>query len=151
MLGEVDCGYLLWYRSERPGLPVAEELHRSLTNYFAFLEATRALGHEQVIVCAVPPPTILDGQVWGDVANARSRVTATLRERTDLTHRYNQALRAIAYERGFSFLDFEAEVIDPASKPDRHELRNPDPLDHHLADGPLAAILLKHLLQLGYR
>ena len=37
MLGEVDCGYLIWYRKENHQESLEFQINRSLNNYFDFL------------------------------------------------------------------------------------------------------------------
>ena len=80
MLGEVDCGFLIWHRAARLGSS-SQQFEESLHNYFGFLNSLLSEGRRSLVVSIVPPPTILDGQTWGEVANARSAVAASLADR----------------------------------------------------------------------
>jgi hypothetical protein len=149
MLGEVDCGFLIWYRAQKYRVSVEDQLDESFRNYAAFLDEIRERGRYQVIIAAVPPPTLLDGQVWGDVADARKEIHASLAERTELTKVYNERLRGWTQRTGRSFLDYEADVLDPSTGLVRSNLRNPDPLDHHLDPAKFARVLAVGLHRLG--
>jgi hypothetical protein len=148
LMGEVDCGFLIWLRAERLGLSVQEQLEESVANYTSFL-GDLVGGGRRVVVASVPLPTIRDSEVMGEVAEARQAVTATLEERTALTLKYDAALREWAAANGCSFLDYGAACLDPVTGVVREELRNPDPTDHHLAPRPFAAIVVEHLRAAG--
>ena len=131
-------------------MPPATELERSLAHYTRFLEGLLRAGRE-IVVAAAPPPTILDGQDWGDVANLRREVKASLADRTRMTIEYNARLREWTSRHGCFFLDYEADVIDPITGIVAPHMRNPDPLDHHLAAGAFAAVVARHLKPAGFR
>lgn len=77
-------------------------------------------------------PTIRDGQDWGEVADKRREVKASLRERIQLTLDYNKGLCLGAAVRGIPYIDITDDVLDPKTGEIREEFRNPDPRDHHL-------------------
>jgi len=149
MLGEVDCGFVIWYRAERLGVPVEEQLEVSLDNYTSFLQELLPTRRGRLLLAAVPPPTIVDGAP-GPVAKARLDVKASIAERTKLTVRYNEALRRWSHDHDCDFLDYESEVIDHTTGLVREDLRNPNPEDHHLAAGRFAPIVAAHLRAAGY-
>lgn len=142
MLGEIDCGFVIFYRAEKHGTPIEEQLEESVGNYLAFLERHAA---RRRIVLSAPLPTIRDGQTFGEVADARREVKATLRERTAITLRYNTRLEQRCHEAGIEFVDVTAPQFDPATGAIRENLRRPDPTDHHLHPQRYAAILEREL------
>jgi hypothetical protein len=150
ILGEVDCGFVIWYRAQTKGVSIQDELERSIRNYMRFIEEVRSGGHEHVIVAAAPPPTILEGQDWGEVANLRREVTASLRDRTSLTIEYNARLRAWTGAHGCAFVDYEREVLDEETGVVAETYRNPDALDHHLAPDVFAPLVAEKLRALGF-
>jgi hypothetical protein len=150
MLGEVDCGFVIWHRSQVKGAAPEAELERSIGNYIAFLKGLAAAGHTRLVVAAAPPPTILDHQDWGEIANLRREVTASLSERTALTLQYNARLREWTRRHGYAFLDYEQDVLDARSGVVAEAFRNPDPCDHHLAPAPFAAVMERHLRAAGF-
>lgn len=81
-LGEVDCGFVIWYRAAKYGVPVQQQFELSLKNYYGLINAyLEMLPSANVIVCSTPLPTIPDHQlVKGDVANKRLSVSATQKE-----------------------------------------------------------------------
>jgi len=101
-------------------------------------------------VAATPPPTILDGQDWGQVANLRREVKASLRDRTELTLEYNARLREWTSAHGCAFLDYEHEVLDARTGVVAEAFRNPNPRDHHLAPDPFCTVLVAHLRRVGF-
>jgi hypothetical protein len=150
MLGEVDCGSLIWRRSARYTVPVEAPLEESLAHYQAFLATVIALGYEKLIVSTIPLPAIFDDPPSGETVPVRPRVSASLAERTDLTLRYNARLREYCSQMGLRILDFEADLLDGSTGVvGRQFLRN-DPDDHHLAFLAVAPVLAARLRQLGF-
>lgn len=150
LLGEVDCGYLIWYRARTRGTLPEVEMRASLFNYTSFLTRIIESGHNSVVLVAAPPPTILEGQDWGEVANLRREVRTSLGERTEMTRRYNRELADWSLRAGCCFIDYESEVLDQGTGIIREVYRSPDALDHHLAQGPFALLLANHFRDLGY-
>jgi hypothetical protein len=150
MLGEVDCGFVIWYRAAKYQIPVEVQFEQSLENYQEFVLSTYAKGYHRIILSCVPLPTIYDGQDWGVIANARSEVKATLLQRTELTCRYNDRLRSFCDNHDLKFLDFREDMLDTASNLLKPELRNSDPFDHHLSSEAMTPILTQKLNYLGF-
>ncbi len=151
MLGEVDCGFVIWYRAQKYTNPVETQFEQSLENYFQFVQNTEMQGYRNIVLASAPLPTILDGQDWGDIANARREVTATLIERTELTRRYNQRLRLFCDQNAMSFLDFEAETTNSATGLINDRFRHSNPLNHHFSSEAIAPILVQKLATLGFK
>jgi hypothetical protein len=150
MLGEVDCGFVIWHRAETRGIAVSRELDRSVRNYTRFLTRLLEDGRTRIVVAATPPPTILDGQDWGEVANLRREVKASLQDRTELTLEYNARLREWSAANGCVFLDYERDVLDPRTGVVAEAFRNPNPRDHHLAPAAFGTVIAGHLRTLGF-
>jgi hypothetical protein len=147
-LGEVDCGFVIWYRAQKYGESIDTQFAQSVDALLAFVDDLRGMGYDRIVLTGATLPTILDGQDWGDVANARREVTSTLTERTDLTLRYNARLREGTIARGLPFLDLTDDVLDPRTGLVSEAFRHPDPTDHHLNPekvGPLWANALNAL------
>ena len=151
LLGEIDCGYVLWYRAAHKGTNVREEFEQSLTNYTGFIEQLQDAGHTDVIVMTVPPPTIRDYATWGGLDNARRHVTASIEDRTRITAEYNERLREWAGRHGARVLDPEPDLMDPATGLVRDEFVNEDPLNHHLHPQRFAEVVAGRLRDLGFR
>jgi hypothetical protein len=148
-LGEVDCGYVIWYRADRYREPVELQMAESLDAYFDFVDELRAEGFSRVIISGATLPTITDDDQVGEVVLARSAITATMVERTQLTLEYNRELAERAAGRGLPFVDISPDVLDPITGVVNTRLRNPQADDHHM-NVPLAAAhwarrLLPHL------
>ena len=151
LLGEVDCGYLIWYRAARTGVTVEEQFEESLRTYTGFLDELLEQGWTRLVPVVVPPPTVVDYATWEGLENARKEVRSSLPERTELTRAYNRRLRAYAQERGLEVLDYEDAVLDPATGLVRDDFRNADPLNHHLDADAFVALITQRLKGLGYR
>lgn len=150
-LGEVDCGFVIWYRSKKYGLSVDDQFNHSIQSYCQFLNWVEDEGFKDIIVASVPLPTILHGQEWGEVAKARREVQSTLQQRTDLTIRYNEYLRNYCLKRRWSFLDYEQDILDPKKRTVLPYFRHPNPLDHHLNEIRISPILNQKLREIGFR
>ena len=158
LLGEVDCGFVIWYRAAKHSLPVETQFEQSLHNYESFICSVKEGGHQKLIIASAPLPTIFDdqltgqlgGQARGQVAVIRQEVTASLLERTELTRRYNARLSRFCQEQKIIFLDYENELLDEATKVIDRRFLNPDPLDHHMNPEPVAPLLTDKFHQLGF-
>lgn len=150
MLGEVDCGFVIWYRAQKYNLSVTSQLEESIHNYLTFLKRIQKLGFKDVIVSTSPPPTIKDHQDWGEVANLRKGITATQIERTTLTVQYNQMLRQKCKVKGIKILDAEQDFINKSTGLVGRQFLNKNPLDHHLDSEAAAKVYIKKLKELGF-
>lgn len=137
-LGEVDCGYVIWYRAQKYDDSIESQLEASIATYFAYVDELRSAGFTRIVVTGATLPTITDSDQTGEVVVKRSGIAATQRERTDLTFRYNARLRDEAGRRGLCYTDVTDDVLDPATNLVRSAFRNRTPTDHHM-NYPLAA------------
>jgi hypothetical protein len=145
-LGEVDCGFLIWHRARRLDLAVDEQLAYTLDTYGGFISSIVERGFKRVIVVSVPLPTIGDDPAkWGEIANLRKTVTATQRERTELTVRFNAGLRERCRAIGVDFVDATSGHQDPATGLVEASFLRDTHQDHHLADGPYSELIAREL------
>lgn len=131
-LGEVDCGYLIWYRAQKFDEPVDLQMSQSLQAYFEFVDTLKNAGYPEIVVTGASLPTIRDGTDWGQIQNLRREVTASLADRTALTLRYNERLKDGASKRGVQFIDIADALVDDRTGVIHEYYRHPDPADHHL-------------------
>ena len=143
-LGEVDCGFVIWYRAEKMGITVDDQLEVSLDNYLRFIDRQVASGFD-VWVMSAPLPTIGDTQDRGEVANLRRMVVASQSERTALTIRYNQRLQQSCLQRRVRFIDVSSEQFDPATGIIKPEFIHSNRLDHHLDDSAWGDVIVREL------
>lgn len=131
-LGEVDTGFVIWYRAQRDGQSVEAMLEQALDRYQELVAQIASQGRQAIVISA-PLPTIGDGPAPGIVANQRSTVQVPQAERTALTLRFNASMRRWCTDRGVRHLDLDPDSVDPATGRIRTELLSPDPSDHHYA------------------
>ena len=134
MLGEVDCGFVIWYRKKKYNDSIKSQLERSLNNYFQFLkqEVEKYFPSEHILICCVVPPTIQDNTDKRFLKGARTEVTATQLERAKLTETYNHYLSKICSKRGYKFVNPYAHLIDQKTRLPKKDILNKNPYDHHL-------------------
>jgi len=89
-LGEVDTGFVIWYRSNKYNVPVEEMFKQAVEQYEKLILAAKE--RTPVVVFSTPLPTISDDNIWGEVANLRKDVKASQLERTTLTLKFNKAI-----------------------------------------------------------
>jgi hypothetical protein len=131
-LGEVDCGYVIWYRADRYAESVEVQMRQSIDAYFEFVDELREQGFTRIIITGATLPTITDEDQIGEVVIARSSITATMAERTALSLEYNRMLEQGAVARGLAFVDIADDVVDPSTGVVSAKMRNPNPEDHHM-------------------
>jgi len=141
-LGEVDCGFVIWYRAQKYGISTKEQLVITLQKYQKFIDQL-AIESKRVIVMSAVPPTIVDGQAFGEVANKRKEILATRKERTYLTREFNLKMHGFCSENKYFFMNLDPILIDVHTGVIKKEYLNEDPLDHHLNNRSLAPIVLE--------
>ncbi len=144
-LGEVDCGFVIWHYAEKNNIPVEQQFKRSIKNYRAMVEWALSLGISRITLLSAPPPTIADGQTWGEIANARKGISASQLERTSLTIRYNEELARMADDLDLDFLDITSCMLAPETGLVGSEYMNADPLDHHLDHAKYGTLIVQKL------
>ncbi len=144
-LGEVDCGFVIWHYAEKKSAPLEDQFRRSLDNYRTIIEWALERKTAGITLLSAPPPTITDGQTWGEIANARKGIKASQVERTELTLRYNRELEAMASELGLGFLDITSPLLDPETGLVDDRFMNEDRLDHHLDSAGYSRVIVAAL------
>jgi hypothetical protein len=142
MLGEVDTGFVIWYRAQKYQESVAAMMDKAIASYSQFLAELKT--HFEVLCISAPLPTIQDGNDWGDVANARREVTASQVERTALTLEFNRVMQQFCGQNGIRYL-----MLDDVSLGEhgilKAELLNSDYSNHHYDQDQYARLLIEGL------
>ena len=133
LLGEVDTGFVIWYRAKKYGACVAEMLSKAVTSYQRLIEKLAV--NYRVLCISTPLPTLADGNA---VCN-RKQVNATQRERTELTLQFNQMMRAFWPD----FIDLDKESLQDGLVHPR--LLHKSKGDHHYNPHAYADMLIPHL------
>lgn len=141
-LGEVDTGFVIWYRAEKYRTSVTKMLETCIKNYKEFL--TRYKAKEKTVVISAPLPTIRDDQDWGEIANLRREITATQKERTALTIEFNTRMSLLAKEIDVIHINLDNESMG-ADGLVAEFLLNDDVNDHHYSRQTYLQMLMKHL------
>ena len=131
-LGEVDCGFVIWYYSQKYQIAIEDQLRRSATNYISFLLSIKKSGFKNIIALSAPLPTIFDGQDWGEIANARNEIKVSLIKRTELTIRYNHLVCNLCHKNNIMFFDTTIELLDKKNSIIKSKFMNKNKCDHHL-------------------
>lgn len=131
-LGEVDCGFVMWWRAQKYGEDVCNQFRESICAYRQFLSDIIKVGFKRICLTGASLPTIDDHINMSEVANKRSEIVVGIVERTQLTLRYNRAVRKLAREMKLSYFDITESVLSRSSGVVHEFFRNPDPRDHHL-------------------
>ena len=94
-LGEVDCGFAIWYRAEKHGLSIQKQTQLAIDNYTSLILKASAINGKKIIICSAVLPTIQENNNFGEVANLRKEVKANIKERTQLTLEFNKMLKKL--------------------------------------------------------
>ncbi|MGZ8903912.1 MAG: SGNH/GDSL hydrolase family protein [Methylobacter sp.] len=142
MLGEVDTGFVIWYRAQKYQESVAAMMDKAIASYSCFL--TELKMRFDVVCISTPLPTIQDGNDWGDIANARREVTASQVERTALTLEFNRIMQGFCQQNGIRYI-----MLDDLSLGDdgivKTELLNSDSSNHHYDQDRYSRLLVEGL------
>lgn len=138
MLGEVDCGYLIWVRSKTHGISVDEQINTSVTNLFDFIKNKLIFNgytNHQIIVLGSILPTIKDNSDKRFLKGDRSKVTASQKERTLKTLYYNMLLKDNCIKNEYNYLDITHEILEKNNDKEYvicEKYLNDDKYNHHL-------------------
>ncbi len=147
MLGEVDCGFVIWFRSEKYSIPVEDQLNLTIKNLFDFLdqEVAPLFPPNKIILLGSVLPTIRDDQNWGEIAHLRSSIKATQLERTNLTLRYNNILKQKSSKLGFNYIDITRDTLNENTHLIDDNYLNSNKHDHHLSFNKTWQLWIKNL------
>ena len=148
MLGEVDCGFVIWYRAKKYNISIDEQLSTTINNLFSFV-TDYILKHKknnEVVVLGSVLPTITDDSC-GNVAHLRSTINVSQQDRTKLTLKYNNILKTKCSELGINYADITDETISDTGCVDKKFLSN-DPANHHLCFDMVGSLWYNKILSI---
>jgi hypothetical protein len=136
MLGEVDCGFLIWVRSKRYNIAVDEQINESVCNLFNFIQDkvinnSKYKPHDIIIAGSILP-TICDNTDRNFLGGARSEVDVSQKIRTIKTIEYNNILKMKCNEHGYKYIDITNFILDKKENIVKSIFLNKNPYDHHL-------------------
>ena len=140
MLGEVDCGFVIWYRKEKYNTSIEEQLDNSVTKLFEFIdnEVRTKYDAEQITVIGANLPTVFDHVMHGAKVRRDFNGLGTLKERTQLTLMYNDSLKNECIKRRYNYIDIVNETINPTARVVDKQYLRPNERDHHLSEAKTA-------------
>lgn len=142
LLGEIDTGFIIWYRSQKYGIPVEETYKKTLKVYTNFVN--NVAKHNKVIVISAPLPTISDNNDWGEVANLRKEIKVSQLKRTNLTLKFNKEVEKYCLSNGIDYLNLDAQSLGQDGLV-KKTLINKNKLDHHYDIRKYLKIIFKNL------
>lgn len=136
MLGEVDCGFVIWVRSKKYNISVDEQLNTSINNLFSFIKNilnNTNYKNNDIIITGSILPTIKDSTNLNFLKGARSEVTVSQLDRTKKTLEYNNLLKNKCKKYGYIYIDITDDIIgnDGIVKT---VFLNKNITDHHLSN-----------------
>lgn len=135
MLGEVDCGYLIWAKAKRDKTSVDDQIRKSIANYFTFIDqAVNTSKHYvpmHIIVTGVILPIIEDMANPKNISEARCKLNISIDDRTAKTLLYNRLLQEECMKRNYSYIEITNLIRDADGRVKKEYLRA-NPYDHHL-------------------
>ena len=140
MLGEVDCGFVIWYRKEQYNTSIEEQLDNSVTKLFEFIdnEVLTKYDAEQITVVGANLPTLFDHVIPGAKLRREFNGIGTLKESTQLTLMYNDSLKNECIKRRYNYRDIVKETMDPTTQVVDKQYLRPNERDHHISEDKTA-------------
>ena len=144
LLGEVDTGFVIWYRAKKYGESISKTAKLTHDVYNRFIDAISE--KFDLIVISAPLPTVKDSATWGEVASARKEVTATQQERTQLAVEFNKSIQKHCISRNIQYINLDQETLGEDGFV-KINLMNKDPLNHHYNQKAYAKLLAGRLAE----
>jgi len=130
MLGEVDCGFLVWFLAGERSQSVDDLFFKAFDNYIQFIDSVSASAGHKIIVSA-PLPTIKDGVYLGEIANLRKSISVSQKERTNLTIKFNDELRNWTTKKSIKYVGLDDLVLNIETGIIQEKYLNRDKRNHH--------------------
>jgi hypothetical protein len=153
MLGEVDCGFVIWVRSKRYNISVDDQINISVNNLFTLIDniiATKIYTNKDIIICGSILPTIKDSTDKRFLAGARSEVDVSQLERTKKTIEYNNLLKQKCHIYGCNYIDITNFIIGENGIVN-DEFLSSNSKDHHLDDEKTYKLWVSKLKNILYK
>lgn len=145
LLGEIDCGYTIWYKVEQKGIPLADAFNTVIARYQDFLNELKDLKFKKILVISAPLPPIPDHHTLGETAQIRSIIQASRHEKTQLTINFNQVMENWCQENQILYINTTQDLLDPNTLILKDEYDNHNPYDHHLSIRAYSNLLVSKL------
>jgi hypothetical protein len=142
MLGEVDTGFVIWYRAQKYQESVPAMMDKAISSYSRFLAELKM--RFDVVCVSTPLPTIQDNNDWGDIANARREVTASQVERTALTLEFNRIMQIFCTQNDIRYIMLDTVSLGEGGIV-KADLLNSDCNDHHYDPDQYSRLLVEEL------
>jgi len=133
-LGEVDCGFLMWYRKDNHNISIEDQLKTTTDNLFNFikLEILPYFEPSKIIINGSILPTIKDSTDKKYLNGARSQINVSQIDRTILTIQYNEMLKKYSSINGYNYMDITNYILNEKTKVVNEIFLNKNIYDHHL-------------------
>ena len=134
MLGEVDCGFVIWVRSKRYNISIDDQINISVNNLFTFVNniiETKNYTNKDIIICGSILPTIKDNTDKKFLSGVRSEVDVSQLERTKKTIEYNNLLKKNCHKYGYNYIEIVNDILGKDGIV-RDEFLNSNSAEHHL-------------------
>lgn len=141
LLGEVDTGFVIWYRAKKYNTDIEKMFSKSVETYTKFIK--KSSEYAETIVISAPLPTIDDKSV-GEVAHARREVKVSQKDRTELTLKFNSATENFCQKNGIKYINLDNQSLGEDGLVKEY-LKNPDPKDHHYDNKKYAKMIIENL------
>lgn len=144
MLGEVDCGFVMWHRAKKYKKTISSQIDFAVKNLETFLEEAveKNFTKKQIVVVGATLPTIQDNSDIKILKGARGAVKASLSQRINCTFRYNDKLKKMAESNGYRYFDVTEETLDKPNNRVHPRFLNSNPHDHHFDGKAVAQIFV---------
>lgn len=143
-LGEVDLGFVIWYKHQKNEIDIEEAFLKALSNYKELLIYAQNI-NPNIIVLSTCLPTIKDEDTIGVISNARREVVATQIERTDLSIKFNLLLEEWCLCNQIEYINLDNDILDDNGIVNDNYL-NIDKTDHHYNVDAFINIINKKVL-----
>lgn len=117
MLGEVDCGTLLWLRTKKYNISQEEQINISIDNLLNFIENKIVNQYEyekkDIIVCGVTLPTVEKcNRKYYNINHLRRNIDISKEEHTKSVLIFNEKLKQKCKESNYNYIDITKHIID---------------------------------------
>lgn len=148
--GEVDCGFLFWYKNQKYKLKLETQVEKAFGNYVKFINYVKKIGFNSIGIYNIPLPTL---DYYNPVTykwSLRKLVKVNIENRANVTSNFNKKLKLLCKDNGYKFIDTNKTIFNRNKRRVYEKYINKDMNDHHIKYCTAYKVLIKELKNNGY-
>jgi hypothetical protein len=145
-LGEVDFGFVIFYRHEKNKIPIEQSIKKTINYYFNFIN--KISKNKDVLCISCPLPFMQNNDFRETDYNLRSKIKANLNTRIKLSVLFNKEMQRKCNEIGVNYLNLDSEILNKDGYVKKELIKKKK--DHHYNYDVYSGIIKNRLKEINF-